>query len=121
MDGAHVAGLAAKVHRHHYLGQTSFLFGLQQFTFERLGAEVIGNGIDIDEIDPGATIEAAVGRCHEGVGAGPEPVTRPQSQRQTGDVQGRRGVADRNGMLGSAVIKHRLLEAGDGRSLGQKI
>lgn len=119
--GAHVAALPGKRHRHHHLGQAARAFGGLELVRQRPGIHVPGVRVDIDEVHLGAAITSAVGRGEEGIGRGPQPVSRPQAGGQAGDVQGRRGIAHRHAMAGLAASGHGLLEAFDGRPLGQPV
>lgn len=90
MDLLHVAGQAGEMYRDDHLGQTSLRLGGYQLAFQLHGAHVAGIGLDVDEVDLGSAVECAVGRGDKADGGGPDPVTRADTQRQTGDMQGGR-------------------------------
>src|SRR6185369_3846735 len=66
-------------------------------------------------------VQGAVGRGHEGVGAGPQRVAGAKAQGAAGEVQRRRGIAYRHGMARAAVAGQRLLELLDDRPLGDEV
>ena len=46
---------------------------------ERRDAHIVGPRIDVDEVDAGAAIQRAIGRCHEGIRRRPEQSPGPRS------------------------------------------
>ena len=120
-DASHVAALPGEGHGNHYLGQGAVALGALQAGVELGDVEVEGRRVDVDEIHLGAAIKAAIGAGDEGVGAGPEAVARPQVEGQAGNVQGGGGVAHGDAMGGLATLGNGLLEAFDGRALGQPV
>lgn len=119
MDGCHVARLATQVYRHHDFGQAAGFFSLDEFGLERLRAEVVSARIDIYEVHLCAAVQSAVGRCHEGIGCCPEPVTGAKVQRQAGYVQSGGSAVDGNSMFGACLRQYTLLELLDVWALGQ--
>ena len=120
-DFAHLARLAGEMHGHHDLGQPA----LRRRDFKLLGqrrdAHIVGPRIDVDEVDAGAAIQRAIGRCHKGIRRRPERVAGAEIEREAGDVQRCRRIGYRDRAAAAAIGGHRLLEPGAGLSLGQPV
>src|SRR5712692_1212765 len=120
-DAAHVARLAGEMHRHHDLRQAPVGLRLLELGLERVRAHVAAAQIDVDKVDLGAAVEPANGRGDEGVRGGPQPVSAPQSERKTGDVQRRGGAVDGNRVPAPATVRQCALEPGNRGPLGQPV
>ena len=77
--------------------------------------------IDIDKADLRAGVAQAVGRRRERDRGGKPAITRTDAGGETGEVQRRRPVADRDRVPGADALGERRLEPLDRRALGEKI
>ena len=105
-DFAHVAGLAGEMHGHHDLGQPAPRCRDFKLLGQRRDAHIVGPRVDVDEVDVGAAIQRAIGRCHEGVRRRPEQVAGAEIERQAGDVQRGRRVGYRDRTAAAAIGRH---------------
>jgi len=121
MDGCHLAGLAAQVHRHHHLGQPALAGGDFKFVSQCLHRHVVAARVDVDEVHVGAAVAGAVGRCQEGDRRGPQHITRPQAEGHAGDVQRAGGAVDRHAVAGTGQLGDALFKCRNRRPLGQEV
>lgn len=106
-DRGHVARLAGVVDGDH--GAYVVLPGL----FERHGAEVIGDRIDVAEIGRGPDVSGTVGAGQKRVGGRDHSVAWPDAGGEHGQVQSGRAIAYCHGVLGAHVSGKALFEFGD--------
>src|SRR5690625_7921 len=104
MDSLHVARLPTQMHWHHHFRQLPCPLGFKQFGFQRLRAEVVSVGVDVNEIDLCAAIAPAIGGGDKGDGSRPQPIARAELQRETSQMQRRGRTVDCHRMLSAAVV-----------------
>ncbi|MNE83125.1 hypothetical protein D3C80_1799150 [compost metagenome] len=121
MDGLHVTRLPAQVHGYHHLGQGTFAFGEFELVRQCLRAQVVGARVDIDKVYLCAAVQGTVGGSDEGNRRCPQTVARAQPESQAGNVQGRGGAVDCQGVAGSDVLRDSLFEPRDHGPLGQEV
>lgn len=121
MDAFHIAGLAAEMHRDYELGQFSCTLSLIQLLPQFIHVHVVGERVNIHEIDFGTAIKSTVGARDESDGTCPDAIPWTHPKGQTGDMQCAGGAVDCHGILRSAVIRDRLFECWYSRTLGKKI
>ena len=109
------------MHGHHDLRQSAPRCSDFKLLGERRDAHVVGPRIDVDEVDAGAAVAGAIGRCHKGVRGRPERVAGAEIESEAGDVQRCRRIGHRDRVAAAAIGRHRLFEAGAGLSLGQPV
>ena len=120
-DLGHIAGAAGKMDGLDDLGQAAFPLGSLELLAEAVDGEVVGAGVDVDEVDGGSAVAGAVRGGDEGVRGGPQPVAGPEPERPAGEVEGGGGTGNRHGVPGPAILRDCFLKAGHRRPLGQKI
>jgi hypothetical protein len=60
VNGRHIAGLAAQMHGNNYLWKTTHAFSAFEFLRKSDGAQVIRSWVNVDKIDSGSAVYAAI-------------------------------------------------------------
>ncbi len=120
-DLAHLAGLAGEMHRHDNLRKPAL--GLRDFKLlgQRRDAQIVGPGIDIDEVNLCAAIEGTICRSDKGVGGRPQIVPGAEIERDAGDVQRRGRIGNCDCAPRTTIAGHGMFEPWAGLPLRQPI
>ena len=115
----HVARLPREMHRHHHFGQCAQRLGLFQFLFKTQRAEIVAFRVNIDEVDPGPTVQRTVCRSDKCIRGRPQPIPCAQLQRQARDMQRRGGTIGSQRITGTTHGFHSIFELRNSRALGE--